>query len=46
MDVDQDEDATQRPKEVANYGVEVDFEEIDEDEREVTYYPPLSRRHD
>ncbi|KAL0571911.1 Structural maintenance of chromosomes protein 1 [Marasmius crinis-equi] len=34
MDVDQDEDATQRPKEVQNYGVEVDFEEIDEDERE------------
>ena len=34
MDVDEDEDATQRPKAVADYGIEVDFESIDEDERE------------
>ncbi|KAG7094864.1 hypothetical protein E1B28_005672 [Marasmius oreades] len=34
MDIDQDEDGTQRPKEVRGYGIEVDFEEVDEDERE------------
>ncbi|TEB34053.1 condensin complex subunit SMC1 [Coprinellus micaceus] len=34
MDVDEDEDATQRPKAVADYGIEIDFESIEEDERE------------
>ena len=34
MDVDEDEDATQRPKQVQDYGIEVDFDELDEDVRE------------
>jgi hypothetical protein len=34
MDVD-DDDATQRPKQVANYGIEVDFDMIGEDDRTV-----------
>ncbi|KIO31393.1 hypothetical protein M407DRAFT_14099 [Tulasnella calospora MUT 4182] len=34
MDVDEDEDATQRPKEVQDYGIEIDFETLDEDDRE------------
>jgi structural maintenance of chromosome 1 len=34
MDVDEDEDATQRPKQVQGYGIEVDFEGLDEDIRE------------
>ncbi|KAF6764433.1 cohesin complex subunit psm1 [Ephemerocybe angulata] len=34
MDVDEDEDATQRPKVVADYGIEVDFDSVEEDERE------------
>ncbi|ESK86076.1 cohesin complex subunit psm1 [Moniliophthora roreri MCA 2997] len=34
MDVDEDEEATQRPKEVQDYGIEVDFEMITEDDRE------------
>ncbi|KAG2008796.1 cohesin complex subunit psm1 [Coprinopsis cinerea AmutBmut pab1-1] len=34
MDVDEDEDATQRPKKVPDYGIEVDFDSIEEDERE------------
>lgn len=37
MDVDEDEDGTQRPRETRDYGIEVDFEELDEDDREVTY---------
>lgn len=34
MNVDEDEDATQRPKQVQNYGIEVDFDGLDEDVRE------------
>jgi structural maintenance of chromosome 1 len=34
MDVDEDEDATQRPKQVQTYGVEVDFDGLDDDVRE------------
>ncbi|KAG9032708.1 Structural maintenance of chromosomes protein 1, partial [Tulasnella sp. UAMH 9824] len=34
MDVDEDEDATQRPKQVQDYGIEIDFETLDEDDRE------------
>ncbi|KAK7020211.1 Structural maintenance of chromosomes protein 1 [Paramarasmius palmivorus] len=33
MDVDEDDDATQRPKQVADYGIEVDFDMIGEDDR-------------
>ena len=34
MDVDEDEDGTQRPKQVLDYGIQVDFESIDEDNLE------------
>ena len=34
MDVDEDEDATQRPKQVQDYGIEVDFDSLDEDVHE------------
>ena len=33
MDIDDDEDGTQKPKTVADYGIEVNFELIDEDDR-------------
>ncbi|EGO30022.1 hypothetical protein SERLADRAFT_458485 [Serpula lacrymans var. lacrymans S7.9] len=33
MDVDEDEDGTQRPRQVQNYGIEVDFDILDDDER-------------
>ena len=35
MDVDEDEEGTQRPKRVADFGIEVDFDSLDDDEREV-----------
>ena len=34
MDVDDDE-GTQRPRRVPDYGIKVDFEMLDDDEREV-----------
>ena len=36
MDVDEDEDGTQRPKEVEDYGIEVDFSLLENDDREVS----------
>lgn len=35
MDVDEDEQGTQDVKRVPDYGIEVDFESLDEDERQV-----------
>lgn len=35
MDMDDDENGTQRPRNVPDYGIEVDFEELDDEEREV-----------
>jgi hypothetical protein len=35
MDVDEDEDGTQRPRKVQDFGIEVDFESLDDEEREV-----------
>lgn len=35
MDVDEDEEGTQSIKRVPDYGIEVDFSTLDEDEREV-----------
>jgi hypothetical protein len=35
MDVDDDEDGTQQPRRVQDYGIEVDFESLDDDDREV-----------
>lgn len=34
MDVDEDEDGTQRPKAVNDFGIEVDFDSVDDDERD------------
>jgi structural maintenance of chromosome 1 len=34
MDVDEDENAAQRPKKVQDYGIEVDFDSLDEETRE------------
>lgn len=36
MDVDEDNDGTQHPRRVDDYGIEVDFEALDDDEREVS----------
>jgi len=35
MDVDEDEDGTQHPRKVRDFGIEVDFKSLDDDEREV-----------
>lgn len=35
MDVDGEDDGTQRAAEITDYGVEVDFEALDEEEKEV-----------
>jgi hypothetical protein len=35
MDVDEDEDNTQQPKVVADFGIEVDFEALEDEEKEV-----------
>ena len=34
MDVDEDENGTQQPKTVADYGIQVDFAQVDEDNME------------
>jgi len=34
MDIDEDEDGTQQVKTVADYGIEVDFDSLDDDERQ------------
>lgn len=42
MDVDDDEDGTQQPRQVQDYGIEVDFDSLDDDDREVcAHRPPL-----
>lgn len=35
MDVDEDEDGTQQPRRVQDFGIEVDFESLDDDDRQV-----------
>ena len=35
MDVGDDDDGTQQVRKVADYGIEVDFESLDDDERQV-----------
>ena len=37
MDVDEDEEATQRPRHANDYGIVVDFDVLDEDEKEVRF---------
>jgi len=34
MDVDEDENSTQRPKAAADYGIEIDFSSIDDEDTE------------
>lgn len=34
MDVDEDDEGTQRTKRVQDYGIEVDFSSLEDDERE------------
>ncbi|KAF8214101.1 condensin complex subunit SMC1 [Mycena galopus ATCC 62051] len=34
MDVDDDEDGTQQPRRVSDYGIEVDFDSLDDDDRD------------
>ncbi|CAK5262899.1 unnamed protein product [Mycena citricolor] len=34
MDIDDDEDGTQQPRRVADYGIEVDFAQLDDEDRE------------
>ncbi|KAG8960567.1 Structural maintenance of chromosomes protein 1 [Tulasnella sp. 419] len=34
MDMDEDEDGTQKPRQVQDYGIEVDFEDLDDEDRE------------
>lgn len=36
MDVDEDEDGTQRPRQVQDYGIEVDFAALEDEERAVS----------
>lgn len=38
MNVDEDEDGTQHPRRVPDFGIEVDFESLDDDEREVCFW--------
>ena len=35
MDVDEDEESTQQVKRVPDFGIEVDFDKLQDDEREV-----------
>ena len=42
MDVDEDEEGTQQVKRVPDFGIEVDFESLDDDEREVSCCAPQS----
>jgi structural maintenance of chromosome 1 len=42
MDIDEDEDETQQAKVVPDYGIEVDFDLLDEDERQVLSFSCLS----
>ena len=37
MNVDGDEEESQRPRTVSDYGIEVDFDSLDDDEREVRW---------
>lgn len=37
MDVDEDEEGTQRAKRVPDYGIEVDFSSLDDEDFEVSF---------
>ena len=38
MDVDQDEEGSQHVKRIPDHGIEVDFDNLDDDEREVHFF--------
>lgn len=40
MDLDEDEDATQRPREVQTYDIEVNFEDLADEDRQVRSHTP------
>lgn len=42
MDLD-DEDETQRARDVQDYGIEVDFDGLDDEEKQVRYWLRFSR---
>jgi len=37
MDVDEDDEGVQRPRQVDSYGIEVDFENLDIEDREASF---------
>ena len=43
MDVDEDEDATQRPKAAADFGIQVDFSSIEDPEEPATALARLDK---
>ena len=43
MDVDEDEEGSQHAKRIPDYGIEVDFSALDDDEREVCLLAEFSR---
>ena len=45
MDVDEDENGTQRPRKVPDYGIEVDFEMLEDEEREVGGFVLIKPAH-
>lgn len=42
MDVDEDEDGSQRPRQVQDYGIEVDYNALDDEERAVSLTRQMS----
>lgn len=42
MDVDEDDEGTQHVKRVPDYGIEVDFSSLEDDEKEVRNIPVVS----
>lgn len=50
MDVDEDEEGSQHVRHIPDYGIEVDFDSLDDEEREVCIYrcklrPRLTRKY-
>lgn len=45
MDVDEDEEGSQQVKRVADFGIEVDFSSLDEEELEVCLTTIICQKH-
>ena len=41
MDVDEDDDATQQPLKTNDFGIEVDYDDLNDEEREVSFPAPI-----